>query len=149
MISEDCCLSTEAQALADSGYFHRHHRWALHEAMKTGTLCGRLPGAGCGFLLFCAEPDRQPAAGKALSELMLLPFGFEYGGNRIIYYRAKEYVRDEDRYDLHVAFNHPLTLSSHVLNSILLHPLFLSLPAADSRSVLPGRLRYSGILANL
>ena len=118
MVPEDCCLSTEAQALADSGYFHRHHRWALHEAMKTGTLCGRLPGAGCGFLLFCAEPDRQPAAGKALSELMLLPFGFEDGGTRIIYYRAKEYIRDEDRYDLHVAFNHPLTLSSHVLNSI-------------------------------
>lgn len=81
-------------------------------------MCGRLPVTGCGFLIFCAEPDRQPAAGKALSELMLLPLGVEYGGSRIIYYRAKEYVRDEDRYDLHVAFNHPLTLSSHVLNSI-------------------------------
>lgn len=65
-------------------------------------MCGRLPVTGCGFLIFCAEPDRQPAAGKALSELML-PFVSEDGGSRIIYYRAEEHVRDEDRYDLQVA----------------------------------------------
>lgn len=69
-------------------------------AKKSGALGGKLLGAGGGgFLLLYVEPDRQKAVRKALSELLYVPFRFENGGTRVMYYCAEEYdieERDKD-----------------------------------------------------
>lgn len=67
-------------------------------ALKAGALGGKLLGAGGGgFLLFYVEKDKQPAVRKALSDLLLVPFEFEDGGTRIMYYRSEDYVLEEDK----------------------------------------------------
>lgn len=62
------------------------------KAMNAGALGGKLLGAGGGgFLLFYVEKDKQDNVRKALSNLLEIPFEFENGGTRIIYYAAEDY----------------------------------------------------------
>lgn len=52
-----------------------------------GALGGKLLGAGGGgFLLFYVPQDRQSKVKRALKDLLSIPFTFENGGSRIIYY---------------------------------------------------------------
>jgi D-glycero-alpha-D-manno-heptose-7-phosphate kinase len=56
-------------------------------ALSNGALGGKLLGSGGGgFLLFYVNPDRRNYLKKALSDLLYIPFEFESGGSRIIYY---------------------------------------------------------------
>lgn len=65
--------------------------------IKAGALGGKLLGAGGGgFLLFYVEPDRQKAVREALYELMHVPFKFEDGGSRVIYYAPESYEPKEN-----------------------------------------------------
>ena len=53
---------------------------------------GKLLGAGGGgFLVFYVQPEKQNEVRKAMSDLMHIPFKFENGGTRVIYYTPEEY----------------------------------------------------------
>ena len=59
--------------------------------IAAGALGGKLLGAGGGgFLVFYVEPEHQPAVRQAMQELLYIPFRFENGGTRVIYYAPEE-----------------------------------------------------------
>lgn len=61
-------------------------------AVEAGALGGKLLGAGGGgFMLFYVEKDKQDNVRKELEDLLYVPFEFENGGTRIMYYNAEEY----------------------------------------------------------
>lgn len=63
-------------------------------AKAAGALGGKLLGAGGGgFLLLYVRPEEQPSVRKALGQLKEIPFRFENGGARILYYASEQYVR--------------------------------------------------------
>ena len=65
--------------------------------INAGALGGKLLGAGGGgFLLFYVEQDRQEKVRMALRDLMYVPFEFEDGGTRVIYYAPESYEPKED-----------------------------------------------------
>lgn len=58
-----------------------------NKAIAAGANGGKLLGAGGGgFLLFYVEKDRQQSVRNALNRHMLVPFKFENGGSRVLYY---------------------------------------------------------------
>ena len=60
--------------------------------IQAGALGGKLLGAGVGgFLVFYVQPEKQNEVRKAMSDLMHIPFKFENGGTRVIYYTPEEY----------------------------------------------------------
>lgn len=60
--------------------------------IKAGALGGKLLGAGGGgFLVFYVQPEYQEAVRKAMGDLMYIPFRFENGGSRVIYYSPEAY----------------------------------------------------------
>ncbi|MCI9124505.1 MAG: kinase [Eubacterium sp.] len=62
------------------------------KAKKAGALGGKLLGAGGGgFLLFYVDYDRQEAFKKQFLDLLHVPFAFEDGGTRVLYYKAEDY----------------------------------------------------------
>lgn len=62
------------------------------KGMQAGALGGKLLGAGGGgFLVFYVQPEKQNEVRKAMSDLMHIPFKFENGGTRVIYYTPEEY----------------------------------------------------------
>lgn len=62
------------------------------KALSAGALGGKLLGAGGGgFFIFYVEKDKQEQVKKALNDLLYVPFHFENGGSRIIYYAAEDY----------------------------------------------------------
>ena len=62
------------------------------KGINAGALGGKLLGAGSGgFLIFYVQPDRQESVRLAMRNLMYIPFKFEDGGTRVIYY-APEYT---------------------------------------------------------
>ena len=66
------------------------------EGIRAGALGGKLLGAGGGgFLLFYVEPDKQKDVMKAMSKLLYVPFKFEDGGTRVIYYSPENYIPKE------------------------------------------------------
>ena len=70
---------------------------AYETAMKAGALGGKLLGAGGGgFLLFYVQPDKQNQVRRALSALKEVPFRFETGGARILYYASEFYTLPEE-----------------------------------------------------
>ena len=59
--------------------------------IAAGALGGKLLGAGGGgFLVFYVEPEHQAAVRQAMQELLYIPFRFENGGTRVIYYAPEE-----------------------------------------------------------
>ena len=66
---------------------------ALYESgIAAGALGGKLLGAGGGgFLLFYVQPEKQEAVKKAMKNLMYIPFEFEDGGTKVIYYSPESY----------------------------------------------------------
>lgn len=59
--------------------------------MRAGAIGGKLLGAGGGgFMLFAAPPERHAAIREALKGILFVPFRFEMGGSRIIYYTPSE-----------------------------------------------------------
>ena len=62
------------------------------KGMDAGALGGKLLGAGGGgFLVFYVQPEYQEAVRAAMHELLYIPFQFEDGGTRVIYYSPEEY----------------------------------------------------------
>ena len=62
------------------------------KGIKAGALGGKLLGAGGGgFLLFYVKKEKQDDVRKALSNLMEVPFNFEDGGTRVIYYSPETF----------------------------------------------------------
>ena len=66
---------------------------SLYEkGIAAGAKGGKLLGAGGGgFLVFYAEPERQQAVREAMQGLLEIPFRFENGGTRVIYYQPESY----------------------------------------------------------
>lgn len=63
------------------------------KGMDAGALGGKLLGAGGGgFLVFYVQPEYQEAVMAAMHDLLYIPFQFEDGGTRIIYYSPEEYT---------------------------------------------------------
>lgn len=63
------------------------------KGIKAGALGGKLLGAGGGgFLVFYVQPEYKENVKKAMSDLLYIPFEFEDGGTRVIYYKAENYV---------------------------------------------------------
>ena len=64
----------------------------IYEAgMKAGATGAKLLGAGGGgFMLFVAPPERHAAIRDALKGILFVPFRFETGGSRVIYYSPSE-----------------------------------------------------------
>ncbi|MCI8924651.1 MAG: kinase [Lachnospiraceae bacterium] len=61
-------------------------------ALKAGAIGGKLLGAGGGgFLLFYVEREKQAAVLEELSHLLYVPFEFETGGTRIMYYKSEDF----------------------------------------------------------
>lgn len=70
---------------------------AYEAAIQAGALGGKLLGAGGGgFLLLYVQPERQDRVRKALRKLKEIPFHFESGGARILYYTSEYYVIPEE-----------------------------------------------------
>lgn len=69
----------------------------IYEAgLKAGALGGKLLGAGGGgFLLFYVPADKQRDVREAMKDLLYIPFQFETGGTRVIYYAAEDYTPKE------------------------------------------------------
>jgi D-glycero-alpha-D-manno-heptose-7-phosphate kinase len=59
--------------------------------MRAGAIGGKLLGAGGGgFMLFVAAPEHHQAIRDALKGILFVPFRFDMGGSRIIYYTPSE-----------------------------------------------------------
>ena len=62
------------------------------KGIKAGALGGKLLGAGGGgFLLFYVQPEYQESVKRTMKDLMYIPFEFENGGTRVIYYSPENY----------------------------------------------------------
>ena len=71
---------------------------AYEAALRAGALGGKLLGAGGGgFLLLYAPPERQNRVREVLREFKEIPFRFETGGARILYYAAESYTVPEEK----------------------------------------------------
>lgn len=62
------------------------------KATKAGALGGKLLGAGGGgFFVFYVQTDKIDYVKEAMSDLLYVPFNFEDGGTRVIYYAPESY----------------------------------------------------------
>ena len=61
--------------------------------IKAGALGGKLLGAGGGgFLVFYVQPEKKTDVMDAMKDLLFVPFHFEDGGSRVLYYAAEDYL---------------------------------------------------------
>lgn len=70
---------------------------ALYEkGIKAGALGGKLLGAGGGgFLVFYVPKENQLSVKDAMKDLLYIPFEFENGGTRVIYFAPEDYEPKE------------------------------------------------------
>ena len=70
---------------------------ALYEkGIQAGALGGKLLGAGGGgFMVFYVPREKQVTVLNAMHGLIHVPFTFEDGGTRVLYYAAEDYVQEE------------------------------------------------------
>lgn len=62
------------------------------KGIAAGALGGKLLGAGGGgFLVFYVQQEKQRAVRAAMKELLYIPFKFEDGGTRVIYYSPETF----------------------------------------------------------
>ena len=62
------------------------------KGISAGALGGKLLGAGGGgCLVFYVQPEHQEAVRRAMQDLLYIPFQFEDGGTRVIYYSPEDY----------------------------------------------------------
>lgn len=62
------------------------------KAIKAGALGGKLLGAGGGgFLVFYVQPEKREKVLKAMKKLLYVPFEFENGGTRVVYYTPEPF----------------------------------------------------------
>ena len=62
------------------------------KGISAGALGGKLLGAGGGgFLLFYVQPEKQEEVIRQMAGLMQIPFEFEEGGSRVVYYAPESY----------------------------------------------------------
>ena len=62
------------------------------KGIKAGALGGKLLGAGGGgFLLFYVREENREAVREAMKDLLYIPFEFENGGTRVVYYSPETY----------------------------------------------------------
>ncbi len=62
------------------------------KGIKAGALGGKLLGAGGGgFLLFYVKEENREAVRAAMKDLLHIPFEFENGGTRVVYYSPETY----------------------------------------------------------
>src|ERR1700676_742425 len=72
---------------------------SLYDAsLAAGALGGKLTGAGGGgFLLLFVPPERHGSVREALSQLIHVPFKFEFAGSQIIFFEpAQDYSAAEE-----------------------------------------------------
>lgn len=71
---------------------------ALYQkGIEAGALGGKLLGAGGGgFLVFYVQPEKREALKAAMHDLLYVPFHFEDGGTRVLYYSPEDYGIKED-----------------------------------------------------
>lgn len=71
---------------------------ALYQrGIEAGALGGKLLGAGGGgFLVFYVQPEKREALKAAMHDLLYVPFHFEDGGSRVLYYSSEDYGIKED-----------------------------------------------------
>ena len=66
------------------------------KGIKAGALGGKLLGAGGGgFLVFYVPKVKQPSVREAMKDLLYIPFEFENGGTRVIYFAPEDYEPKE------------------------------------------------------
>lgn len=71
------------------------------KGIAAGALGGKLLGAGGGgFLLFYVQPEYRMSVMEAMKELLYVPFEFENGGTRVIYYSPESYMPAEEKFTL-------------------------------------------------
>lgn len=69
-------------------------------ARAMGALGGKLLGAGGGgFMLFFVPPEARAAVTAALADLIQVPFLFETGGSRLLYYEPPHTARGRRSYE--------------------------------------------------
>lgn len=71
---------------------------ALYQrGIEAGALGGKLLGAGGGgFLVLYVQPEKREALKAAMHDLLYVPFHFEDGGSRVLYYSPEDYGIKED-----------------------------------------------------
>ena len=68
------------------------------KGIAAGALGGKLLGAGGGgFLIFYVQPEHRESVMKAMKDLLYVPFEFENGGTRVIYYSPESYTPAEEK----------------------------------------------------
>jgi D-glycero-alpha-D-manno-heptose-7-phosphate kinase len=68
------------------------------QAIAAGALGGKLTGAGGGgFMLLFVPAGRQKRVRAVLSQLIHVPFGFEFGGSQIVFFDTEEDYAASDR----------------------------------------------------
>ena len=68
------------------------------KGIAAGALGGKLLGAGGGgFLIFYVQPERRANVMEAMKDLLYVPFEFENGGTRVIYYSPESYTPAEEK----------------------------------------------------
>jgi D-glycero-alpha-D-manno-heptose-7-phosphate kinase len=81
----------QAKRSLGSSVSNDHVDELFEKAMAAGAIGGKITGAGGGgFMLLFVPPERQRDVLNALSTLIHVPFHFDYGGSRIIYYQHEE-----------------------------------------------------------
>ena len=91
LLNETWTLKRQTGSVVSNEYID-----GLYEkGLKAGALGGKLLGAGGGgFLVFYARPEDHKKIISEFKNLLRIPFSFEDGGTRIIYYLSESYDRE-------------------------------------------------------